>query len=1077
MTRVNTNVSSLTAQNRLNKTNMDLQQALTRLSTGLRINSGKDDPAGLIASEALRSDITSINKALSNTNRANQIIGTADSALGQVSSLLNDIRGLVTEAANNGAMSPDEIAANQLQIDSSLEAINRIAQTTTFQGRRLLDGSLDFQVAQGTNYSSVKDLQIDSANLGAAGSVSINVDITAAAAKAKVTAKIAADGASATAKTELSFTDGAAASSATGTISFGASYTGGLEATTDLRLDNSYGAFVEATGTLTLASGAAFTMMAKNGTAVDGENGNDTTINVLTGTATSSAYDAATNTLTLTVKTGDTGAQVVTALNAETGATAAKNFFSLSGGNATAVAAGDAGLRTGVLSGGTDTVATTRTQSSANAVVFQSSAGNNYTFDIDAVAGGSFDGARGAATDFIFTIANSGGTSATFDAANNTVTLAIDRSQSTAAIQTAINTGLSGQFAFSSVATNGTVADVSTATTVANPLTTAGTDTVIAGAGRAGLTLTAVDGGLADGLVGNNTKLVFTAAATGSPTTAVYDAVANRLNVTVAQGGTLNDIAAAINSDGTFAASNAQFGTYKFAVDASGPTATSDIAVSPTFASGTNIVAASSFKLTAVDGGLADGTVGNSTKIKFATGSNTSASYDATANELNIIVAATATIQNVYDAINNGVGSVFTASNATNGNAKFDTTDVTDMATRTTPLASGANSVSGAKDEIVITAASTGATPNGLTVTFQEDSATTAGTADASVDTNGNIIVKVNNSSDTAMSAIVSAINGLADFNASLSLDSNGDGFYKPTLEAPPAAATFSGGVTGGGISADLTFQLSGGSGSEVFKFQKGTNRANIVQSINLLQDATGISASVNVDGDIDFESVKYGSEGVVGIEVLSEGVGGTFATNLVGGPRAVGTDVVATVNGSVATGQGNTIKLNTSTLSFNMTVADGSALDVSFNITGGGALFQLGPDVVSNQQARLGISSLNTAKIGGVSGKLFELSSSGARSLTKDVTTASAIVDEVINKVTTLRGRLGAFQRTALDSNVASLNDTLANLNEAQSSIRDADFAKESANLTRAQILVQSGTSVLGIANQSSQSVLSLLR
>ena len=197
----------------------------------------------------------------------------------------------------------------------------------------------------------------------------------------------------------------------------------------------------------------------------------------------------------------------------------------------------------------------------------------------------------------------------------------------------------------------------------------------------------------------------------------------------------------------------------------------------------------------------------------------------------------------------------------------------------------------------------------------------------------------------------------------------------------------------------------------------------------------------------------------------------------MTGGPRNVGTDIQATVNGTVGTGKGNNISLNTSTLSFNLTVADGSASNVSFNINGGGAQFQLGPDVVSNQQARLGITSLNTAKIGGVSGKLFELSSSGSRSLTKDVTTASAIVDEVINKVTTLRGRLGAFQRTALDSNTASLNDTLTNLNEAQSSIRDADFAKESANLTRAQILVQSGTSVLGIANQSSQSVLSLLR
>src|SRR5881227_4444147 len=102
MSRINTNVSSLIAQQNLATSQSQLQTSLGRLSTGLRINTGKDDPAGLIASENLRSDITSIKKAISNTDRANQVIATADSALGQVSGLLNDIRGLVTEAANSG---------------------------------------------------------------------------------------------------------------------------------------------------------------------------------------------------------------------------------------------------------------------------------------------------------------------------------------------------------------------------------------------------------------------------------------------------------------------------------------------------------------------------------------------------------------------------------------------------------------------------------------------------------------------------------------------------------------------------------------------------------------------------------------------------------------------------------------------------------------------------------------------------------------------------------------------------------------------------------------------------------------
>ena len=186
MTRINTNVSSLVAQNTLGRSNASLNEALTRLSTGLRINTGKDDPAGLIASENLRSDITSIRRAISNTDRANQVIATADSALGQVSSLLNDIRGLVTESANTGALSDEQISANQLQLDSSLEALNRIAQTTTFQGRRLLDGSLDFITTAGTNFSNISDLQIDQANLGATGSVSVDVDVSTAATQAVV---------------------------------------------------------------------------------------------------------------------------------------------------------------------------------------------------------------------------------------------------------------------------------------------------------------------------------------------------------------------------------------------------------------------------------------------------------------------------------------------------------------------------------------------------------------------------------------------------------------------------------------------------------------------------------------------------------------------------------------------------------------------------------------------------------------------------------------------------------------------------------------------------------------------------
>jgi flagellin len=223
-------------------------------------------------------------------------------------------------------------------------------------------------------------------------------------------------------------------------------------------------------------------------------------------------------------------------------------------------------------------------------------------------------------------------------------------------------------------------------------------------------------------------------------------------------------------------------------------------------------------------------------------------------------------------------------------------------------------------------------------------------------------------------------------------------------------------------------------------------------------------------------KSTAYGKDAKVTLDVISEGAAGTFKAKT-SSSRATGTDIAATVNGINATGKGNALSINTAALSLSLTVTDGSSKSFKFDVSGGGAQFQLGPTVNGSQQARLGIGSINTARLGGSAGRLFELGTGNAKSLASDASGAARVVDQVIEKVAGIRGRLGAFQRTTLDSNSISLNDSLLNLNEAQSSIRDADFAKESANLTRAQILVQSGTSVLGIANQSSQSVLSLLR
>src|SRR5690606_15722953 len=130
MTRINTNIASLQAQRALRRNNDDLSTRLTRLSTGLKINTGKDGPAALIASETLRSEINGIRQPIDNSARANNVINTAEGALAEVSSLLLELQSLTNEAANTGAMSNEETAANQLQVDAILTIINRISNTT-----------------------------------------------------------------------------------------------------------------------------------------------------------------------------------------------------------------------------------------------------------------------------------------------------------------------------------------------------------------------------------------------------------------------------------------------------------------------------------------------------------------------------------------------------------------------------------------------------------------------------------------------------------------------------------------------------------------------------------------------------------------------------------------------------------------------------------------------------------------------------------------------------------------------------------------------------------------------------------
>src|SRR5205823_2376393 len=140
---------------------------------------------------------------------------------------------------------------------------------------------------------------------------------------------------------------------------------------------------------------------------------------------------------------------------------------------------------------------------------------------------------------------------------------------------------------------------------------------------------------------------------------------------------------------------------------------------------------------------------------------------------------------------------------------------------------------------------------------------------------------------------------------------------------------------------------------------------------------------------------------------------------------------------------------------------------------------FALGSKVTTTDRASIGVSSVSTGSLGdSINGYLNSLGSGGANSLTgTNLVTAQKVLTAAIDQVSTLRGRLGAFQKYQLGSTINSLGVAFENASAAESAIQDTDFAEETANLTRSQILAQAATTVLAQANASPQNALSLLR
>jgi flagellin len=295
------------------------------------------------------------------------------------------------------------------------------------------------------------------------------------------------------------------------------------------------------------------------------------------------------------------------------------------------------------------------------------------------------------------------------------------------------------------------------------------------------------------------------------------------------------------------------------------------------------------------------------------------------------------------------------------------------------------------------------------------------------------------------------------------------------------ASVSAVGGDTGGELSAAATIQVTGNFGTELFSFASGATQTQIATAINSSSGLTGVSAVVSGPAVV-FTSTTFGSKGLVTVDIINDA--GSTGVTLTGNGRDTGVDGTFLINGQNAIVDGLNASVRSGSLSLdlilNQDLAQGnnSNTTTSFQITGGGAKFSIAPDVGLVGQETIGVQSVSTGSLGNASvGFLSGLGSGEGNDLaSKNFANAQRVVRASIDQVSSLRGRIGAFQRNTIATAINSLLVTFENTAAAESAIRDADFAVETSNLTRAQILVNSSTSTLQLANAGPQNVLALL-
>jgi len=290
---------------------------------------------------------------------------------------------------------------------------------------------------------------------------------------------------------------------------------------------------------------------------------------------------------------------------------------------------------------------------------------------------------------------------------------------------------------------------------------------------------------------------------------------------------------------------------------------------------------------------------------------------------------------------------------------------------------------------------------------------------------------------------------------------------------------------------SDVVLRITGVNGTQDVSVASGATSTAFRSAVNAFTANTGVCASAG-----KLFSVDCGSTETVSVQVLSGtfNVGaGTGVSKTSGVLTDAGADATATINGASVSARGNEIRVTSAFFSGDLTLREDATTGSNFNfkLKKGGLVFQLNTSHEVSNRARLGIRPVSVSTLGvesrsipgqgststTIEGFLSTLKSGGANDLGKTPENALRITDIAIDQIANFRAFLGAFQQQTLESNISSLSVTSENLAASLSDIRDLDFAAETAEFTRAQILFQAGTTVLAQANQLPKAVLQLLR